>query len=667
MQRARRSLRFAMALAPILALGACDQLNAILEQMRAAAPKTEAVEAALDARAVAGAVLPAAMIDQTLAMPPVEYVPGEVLVGAKVADEVAEAQGMSVQAFARMLSGEGGGALEGLDLDPKVVETATAEAVEEAKRDAQTVLTRLGVDGSIEVNPGGMVKIDLTPETASPTQLPTDPAAAPTEPAAAPAEAEPESLPETGARCPRGVTAAQLEADVALATQCAVERLQASRQFAFVEKNYVVDLSFDMIPWPKPQTAPTKPAPSAPPTGAPTTPQTIALPNDPLLPLQWHFRARGAAAGQSPGGAGFEPFWLNAKQVGSRNVRVAVIDTGVDMSHPDFKSSGNLVRGIDLIANWDRSGDNDGVDTDANDAGDKCGVAGENSYHGSHVAGTVGAAGTNKRRGVSGAAWNVTVIPVRALGRCGGELEDIVNGIRWAAGLAPAETESGQLIANATPADIINMSLSVPIACPASMQAAIDAVTARGVVVVAAAGNKANPAASFAPANCRNVVVVGANDAAGGMAFYSNFGPEIDLLAPGGDLFADTDADGRPDGVLSTRTTRADCFDPETKAPAPVCYYGYLQGTSMAAPHVSAALALLKSQYNVSGKALEDLLLTRAVAPVDAARCEAACDRVKKATPVPGKPGQCARACGRGMLDLTLAAGAGAPPSGGGR
>ncbi|TPW06148.1 MAG: serine protease [Alphaproteobacteria bacterium] len=368
-------------------------------------------------------------------------------------------------------------------------------------------------------------------------------------------------------------------------------------------------------------------------------------------------RARGTAAGQSPGGAGFEPFWTNARQVGRRAVRVAVIDTGVELAHPDMRASANLVQGIDLIVDYDRAGDGNGVDRDANDVGDACGAGRENSFHGTHVAGTVGAAVTNDRRGVAGGAWNVTVIPVRAIGRCGGELEDIVNAIRWSAGLAPAVTETGEQILNTTPADIINMSLSVQIACPASMQAAIDAAVAKGAVIVVAAGNKSNAVANYAPANCNNVVVVAANDARGNIAFYSNFGPGVDVLAPGGDVFADSDGDGRPDGVLSTRTTANDCYDPETRQPAATCYYGFLQGTSMAAPHVAAALALLQSQYNVRGKALEDLLLTRALGPIDAdAQCSVDCARNANATPIAGRPGKCMRQCGRGMLDLARAA-----------
>src|SRR5215468_7502013 len=99
----------------------------------------------------------------------------------------------------------------------------------------------------------------------------------------------------------------------------------------------------------------------------------------------------------------------------------------------------------------------------------------------------IGAAATNDRVGVAGGAWTVTIVPVRVLGRCGGELADIVSGIRWAAGIAPALNAAGQQIVNRNPADIINMSLSIKAPCPASMQAAIDAAVARNVVVVVAA------------------------------------------------------------------------------------------------------------------------------------------------------------------------------------
>jgi serine protease len=226
--------------------------------------------------------------------------------------------------------------------------------------------------------------------------------------------------------------------------------------------------------------------------------------------------------------------------------------------------------------------------------------------------------------------------------------------------------ENGDRVINPTAADVINMSLSVPIPCPQSMQAAINDANRRGSVIVVAAGNKGSPAANFAPANCQGVVVVGAGDARGNLAFYSNFGPEISIIAPGGDVFADSDNDGRPDGVLSIRTTTENCFDPETKQAAPRCNYGYLQGTSMAAPHVAAALALLQRQFNVKGDQLRQTLMTRAMAPVEAATsCAVRCDRNPNATErIPDQPGMCLRRCGNGRLDMTRAAPA-TPASGG--
>jgi serine protease len=671
-----RAARFALALAPIIALMACDQIGRVLEKVGApevAGPVAlSSVDA--DARSMGGAALmPEAAMALVVAPEPVMFVPGEILIGAKVDDELATAANELGMRMMSRLAPDGSPQM----LDQRLEAKAVENAVEEATRDARTVLDRLKVDGEIQVSPSGMVKIDLTPtNTASPTGLSRFAQAAGAEAAATPppgAEApdagvvsEPAAVAETGARCPRNVTTAQLDADLTLKTICALERLQASRQFEFVEKNYIINVEFDRLPFfSKKKDGTNTPTSTAPGTTAPKPPAnpkaeivaTGALPNDPLFTFQWALRARGAGAGQSPGGAGFETYWTNARQVGRRSVRVAVIDTGVELAHPDMRNNANIAPGIDLIVDYDRAGDGNGIDRDANDVGDACGAGKENSYHGTHVAGTVGAAVTNDKRGVAGGAWNVTVVPIRAIGRCGGELEDIVNAIRWAAGIAPAATETGEQIVNANPADIINMSLSVMIPCPSSMQAAIDAAVARGAVIVVAAGNKSNAVANYAPANCNNVITVAANDARGNIAFYSNFGPGVDVMAPGGDVFADSDGDGRPDGVLSTRTTTKDCYDPETRQPAQTCHYGFLQGTSMAAPHVAAALALLQSQYNVRGQELEALLLTRALGPIDAdTQCSIDCARNANATPIAGQAGKCMRQCGRGMLDLARAA-----------
>jgi serine protease len=612
----------------------------------------------IDARALSGSLQPQDQIASLLAPEPVLVAPGEILVGAQVDQELADSArelGLASN-FVRSLRLSGEDALEQLpeEMIERVRARAEADATETARNVARDVLGRLGIEGEIQVRPGGMVTINLA-EGASPTSYAFAQQGAIEAGADAVNEAPPAIEWSDTDRCPRIVSEAQLEADIALATRCTIQRLRASGDFEYVEPNYIATSGFSRPPEQSRAPPPTTTTPTTQPSTTPTSVEPGGgAPNDPLYALQWHYRVSGTGEGQIPGGAGFAAFW-NANQVGSRAVRVAVIDTGLDLTHPDIRGSANIASGIDLIANVERGGDNDGVDADPQDAGDRCGAQTENSYHGTHVAGTIGAA-TNNRAGVAGGAWDVTVVPVRVLGRCGGELADIVSGIRWAAGIAPAITASGQQIANPVRADIINMSLSLQAPCPASMQAAIDAAIARNVVVVVAAGNKANQASLYAPANCNNVIVVAAGDARGDLTFYSNFGPEVDVIAPGGDLFADTDNDGRPDGVLSTRATASGCYDPLNQSSAERCYYSFLQGTSMAAPHISAALALLAAQSGLRGRALEDALFTRAVSPLPPEFGEIECARSRNATPIAAGSPTCARPSGRGRLNLALAA-----------
>lgn len=657
----------ALLLAPILALGACDQLTTIWERVKGGADggaQSEATSAlqdvSLEARALSGSVQAQDDIAALLAPEPVLVAPGQILVGSQVEQELAESateMGLASN-FVRNLRARGMDALEQLpqNVMDQVRTRAEAEAGGAAREAVRDVLGRLGVQGEVEVRPGGVVTIDLAHANGvSPTSLHF------AQQESAAATAEPDSIEWNSAdTCPRIVSQSALEADIALATRCAILRLQASQQFEYVEPNFIASSG---LSWPRRQAPPTTNPPAGgsttpPPSGGTAAPpaQTAGgTPNDPLLALQWHYRPRGTGAGFSPGGAGFLAYW-QANQIGSRNVRVAVLDTGLDLTHPDIRASRNVAAGIDLISNLERGGDGNGIDADAQDAGDRCGTQTENSFHGTHVAGTIGAEATNDRVGVAGGAWNVTIVPVRVLGRCGGELADIVSGIRWAAGIAPAVGEGGAQITNANPADIINMSLSIQAPCPQSMQAAIDAAVARNVVIVAAAGNKADQTSRFAPANCNNVIVVASNDARGDLAFYSNFGTQVDIMAPGGDVFADSDGDGRPDGVLSTRATQSGCYDPLNQNATSQCYYSFLQGTSMATPHVSAALALMAAETGLRGRDLENALFARAVSPMAETFGQVECARSRNATPISTGSATCARPAGRGMLDLAMAA-----------
>ena len=464
---------------------------------------------------------------------------------------------------------------------------------------------------------------------------------------------------DAGKGCPDPNDLAAIQADPILATDCIVEDLRASGEFEYVEKDFIFENQLVRRPA---DDSPTTSSGVTPDSGTPTVPAAVT-PNDPLWGLQWNFMPNGSGDGKSLGGAGFQDFWTRQGTEGSSDVVVAVVDTGLQMQHPDIEGSANVAAGWDMVSDPRMGNDGDGRDADPNDPGDLCNpsVPGSaDSFHGTHVAGTIGAASSNNGAGVAGGAWNVKIVPVRALGKCGGRLSDINDAIRWAAGLIPAEGEDGSEVWNDNPADIINLSIGLFEYCPASLQDAIDSVTERGAIVVSAAGNARIDTAYYAPGGCDNVISVAAGNALGEIASYSNFGDNVDILAPGGEMSADDDGDSRPDGILSTKAS-TNCYDPVTGEAVADCFYAYEQGTSMAAPHVSAALALLKSR---DPDATPDELVSELLAASDPRsdmQCAGLCSDYPGTTPIDGSPDMCRRPCGGRMLNL-----ANVPAPGGG-
>jgi serine protease len=345
-------------------------------------------------------------------------------------------------------------------------------------------------------------------------------------------------------------------------------------------------------------------------------------PIDPMYASQWDMHVPTAG---KEGAANVPPAWNNATGAG---VVVAVIDTG-QTNHPDLIANMPEGWGIDMIENSATARDGDGRDMNPNDEGDWAWYP--STWHGTHVAGTIGAA--QNEIGISGIAPNVSIQHVRVLGAGGGSFNDVIDGIRWAAGLTTSwdgrPWSAFGLTDNAHPADVINMSLGGGGSCWSTLQDAISQARAAGTVVVTAAGNSFRDAANFTPANCNDTVTVAATGRVGGLANYSNFGSSIDIAAPGGDMSRDS-------GILSTIATGASTLTGYS--------YTNYQGTSMAAPHVAGVAALVASLHPTWGPSQIEAALYTGARPFPA-------DSLRPCVTTSETPTGNQRQCGAGLLD----------------
>ncbi len=291
--------------------------------------------------------------------------------------------------------------------------------------------------------------------------------------------------------------------------------------------------------------------------------QAQALPTDePWYSWQqWNYEMVGAPAA-----------WQLAPEAGT-GVTVAVLDTGLFGSPGNWHSEldPNVVippsETVDYVSTTYDNDSEPGYDTNPSDPGD---VDGDSVYHGTHVAGIV--AGVVNANGGTGLAYEASLLPVRVLGEGGeGTSADLMAALDW-------------VIGSGTPrAEVVNMSLG-GLPYLSDLYDLIQTGVDKGVVFVAAAGNGRSSITSY-PAAFDNVLAVSAVDGSGELASYSNFGDWIDLAAPGGEYGGS--GLGLGEVVFSASAEVDDGSLQES--------FRLLQGTSMAAPHVSAVVALMKN------------------------------------------------------------------------
>ncbi len=282
------------------------------------------------------------------------------------------------------------------------------------------------------------------------------------------------------------------------------------------------------------------------------------IPNDPLYEYQWHLQINDLPLA-----------WELSTGEG---VIVAVLDTGAAYENylnyllaPDLANT-SFLPGFDFV--------ND--DYHPND----------DNRHGTHITGII-AQSTHNQLGGAGVAFNSTILPVKVLDSSGsGDVSTIVNGIYWA-------VNNG--------AQIINLSFGSVGDPSAAEEEAINYAIEQGVVVMCSAGNEATNEAHF-PSSYPASISVSATRFDNQFAdAYSNYGPDINLAAPGGDLSLDQDGDGSPDGIYQQTyaSSNLKSFD-----------YLYAEGTSSACAYVSgvAALVLSRGMGNLTGLQVREIL-----------------------------------------------------------
>jgi serine protease len=389
--------------------------------------------------------------------------------------------------------------------------------------------------------------------------------------------------------------------------------------------------------------------------------RALALPNDPLLPAsasaalaagQWYLQPADSTLVAAINAVGA---W--SITTGASSIVVADVDTGVLLAHPDLANK--VLAGYDFVSTTSVAGDGGGRDSDPTDPGDsttanQCGsgeAATSSSWHGTQTSSIIGAQ-TNNGVGMASVGYNVKVLPVRVLGKCGGYDSDIIAGMLWAAGLTSTPTT------NPNPAKVINLSLGGTGSCTTSYQDAMTQLTAAGVTVVAAAGNEEGLAVGV-PANCTGVIAVAGLRHVGTKVGFSSIGPEVSISAPGGNCVNSTGACLYP--ILTATNTGTTTANTTTAGYTYSDSSNYSVGTSFATPMVAGAAALMLSVNPALKPAQIKSLLQSSARSFPAQPSGSSTPACKAPTGTVQDECYCTTStCGAGMLDVGAAVAAAA-------
>ena len=425
---------------------------------------------------------------------------------------------------------------------------------------------------------------------------------------------------------------------------------------------------------------------------------------------QWYLLPSSSA---TPSAISATTAWPSTQ--GDASIVVAVIDTGIITAHPDL--AGKLQAGYDFVscdqgnltaasgsrttadcsatgsaATYYFANDGQGWHADASDPGDwldstdvamslfidaGCTTTANSSWHGTKVAGIIGAL-TNNGIGIAGVAPNTTLLPVRAIGRCSGRVSDIAAAIMWAAGQS-VTVDAGSIAASPA-AKIINLSLGANVPCSTTEQNAISAAIAAGTVVIAAAGNEGG--AIDAPANCTGVISVVGLRQTGTKVPFSNLsgssGAAASIAAPAGNCVNSVAGE---DCLYAIETTTDAGLTTPSATPGFYTYSQFNQsylnaggnpdnaanvGTSFAAPMVSgiAALMLAMNSSLTPAQVLARLQSSALAFPTSSSTTSTQCQAASLTTDTngnftePSSPAECVcttATCGAGMANAGAA------------